>query len=108
MKTGRHIAIVGEDWSHILGQEKSEYMVRKVGIILYGYGDISETLRTMQCMSANVEMAMSPLVEIMNCLIERQEEFANLNKKYGPALGSLQAARLLILQADQQMTEARK
>lgn len=69
----RYIAIGGESWAAALGQDQAKYITPKVGIFLYGPDNrpMREQVEHMAFMSANSEMAMHPLLQIMYAMQER-------------------------------------
>lgn len=110
MKTPRHIAIVGEDWSHILGTDKTKYMQRKVGLLLHGADTdrYQDMLRNMQIISGNVDLAMMPLAEIMGAIGENMRHYARLNPKYREANAVFQEAIRCVERAAELYDGARK
>jgi hypothetical protein len=77
----RYIAIGGESWTAALGQDQAKYLTPKVGIFLYGSDSraLRDQVQGMSFMSANAEMAMYPLVQIMEAMQERFSEWAMIH-----------------------------
>ncbi len=97
----RFIAIVGEHWGEMLGQDRAKHLTPKVGIFLHGENsDLRSAVSRMQVISGNVELAMFPLQQIMDALIHRTKDAAKFNKAHKDALTSLELALEHIKRAD--------
>jgi hypothetical protein len=98
----RYIAIGGESWSAALGQDQSKYITPKVGIFLYGPDSrpMREQVEGMAFMSANADMALFPLIQIMQVIQERFIGFSKRSGKYKEAAGQLQVAIDAVRAAD--------
>ena len=74
----RYIVIGGENWSAALGTD-AKFLAPKVGIFLCGpdHRPMREQVEHMAFMSANAEMTMHPLLQIMEVM---QETFARHGK----------------------------
>ena len=99
-----YIAIVGQDWSHILGTDKAKYLVPQVGLILHeSNGPLREVLSNMQIISGNPDMAMEPLRKIVGELRSHAYEIAKVNYRYIGVVKSFDAALEAIVTAENQM-----
>lgn len=97
----RYIAIIGESWAAMLGQDRAKYLTPKVGIFLHmENSDLRESMSRMQVISGNVELAMFPLQQILEAMIHRMGESAKYNKAYKPALLAMEGALENVKQAD--------
>lgn len=104
------IAIVGEDWNHILGNENTKYLSPKIGLIVHGNGGgepLSDTLRNMQIISGNADLALHPLGLITATVAEQIEKFAKNNPRYREASLLIHAAVKLIRQTEEAYSRAR-
>lgn len=103
-----YIAIVGQDWSHILGTEKSKYLPPQVGLILHqSNGPLREVLSNMQIISGNPDLAIEPLRKIVGELREHADEIAKVNHRYIGVVKSFDAALKAISTAEKQMEHIR-
>lgn len=106
----RYIAIGGESWGAALGNETSKWMTPKVGIFLYGADNrpMREQVEGMAFMSANAEMAMHPLLQIMQVIQERFVEFSKVNPKFKKITYEFQAAIDSTMATERIIEEVRK
>lgn len=89
----RYIAIVGEDWSQMLGTDKAKYLTPKVGIILHGDNDsLRNGLNKMQIMSGNVDLALYPLEQIIRVMVTDLQKTVKGNRRFEDALVHLEIA----------------
>ncbi len=98
----RYIAIGGESWAAALGQDQAKYITPKVGIFLYGPDNraMREQVEHMAFMSANPEMAMHPLLQIMDVIQERLTESSKFSGRHKEVASQFQAAIDAVRTAD--------
>lgn len=90
----RYIAIGGESWAAALGQDQAKYITPKVGIFLYGFDSrpMRKQVEEMAFMSANVDMAWHPLLQIMDVMEARLIEWSKNYVRHKEAASHFQAA----------------
>lgn len=86
----------------MLGNDRAKYLTPKVGIVLHGDGNtLRDSLQNMQIISGNTDMAMYPLMQIMDAMIENLENFTKLNPKFSAPLATMKDARERVEKADE-------
>lgn len=85
----------------MLGNERAKYMRPKVGIILHaGMDDYRKEISQMQMMSGNVELAMHPLGQIVDTMIEVLESYNENSKRFDEPVAAMKEAKRQIELAD--------
>lgn len=106
-----YLAVVGEDWGHILGIDTAKHLPPKIGLIVHGNGGgepLNDTLRNMQIISGNADLALHPLAIIAQAVAARIEEFNKINPRYREASLLIHAAVKLIKQTEEAYHRARR
>lgn len=98
----RYIAIGAESWSAALGLDQAKYLTPKVGIFLYGPDsrNYREQVEAMAFMSANSDMALYPLIQIMETMQEvylrhakHSAKYTNVADQFNSAIEAVRAIR---------------